>query len=384
MKKYFTVGFFALLCVSVVQAQEEDFKEAFTQKTNWSAKTLSVPAVVEVPVSSITNPTFAVYERETGTYIPNYYHVVSTKKPIAVSASSNMLDNAYMLVDGKYDTMLDAPLPEQGQGAVVIALKGEQSVTSSEIIFSFAPHVARPLYVSLSIIGTDGSNERIVSKKRYTSDRLAFPKTKADTWFIEFVYAQPLRISEVSLLQEDVEKTTSRSLRFLAQPLFSYDIYLNPDRSVYIPVSEAGDLYTNKGVQRTSVAPAIEVNPAYIEADGDVDGVPDRMDNCITVANADQVDVDGNQRGDVCDDYDRDGIINATDNCPNNPNTHQADEDADGVGDVCDKEDNRLTEKYSWIPWVGLGFAVLVLIAMFLVVLRRKPEVSGSDDRLEE
>lgn len=87
--------------------------------------------------------------------------------------------------------------------------------------------------------------------------------------------------------------------------------------------------------------------------------------------NADQMDIDRNGRGDVCDDFDRDGRINSIDNCPDQPNRQQLDEDGDGVGDACDDEESRLTEKYAWIPWVGLGFAGLVIVTMFAVVMRR-------------
>jgi len=51
--------------------------------------------------------------------------------------------------------------------------------------------------------------------------------------------------------------------------------------------------------------------------DADQDGVVDACDNCPSVANADQNNVDGDALGDVCDpDIDGDGILNGPDNCP--------------------------------------------------------------------
>ena len=58
--------------------------------------------------------------------------------------------------------------------------------------------------------------------------------------------------------------------------------------------------------------------------DGDGDGIIDTEDNCITIANPDQLDTDGDGVGDACD------------NCINLANTDQADTNANGMGDVCD------------------------------------------------
>jgi len=79
----------------------------------------------------------------------------------------------------------------------------------------------------------------------------------------------------------------------------------------------------------------------------DNDIVPERFDNCPTVANTDQADADGDGVGDACDncpaapnpdqaDSDGDGFADACDNCSNAANPDQADGDGDGIGDVCD------------------------------------------------
>ncbi len=115
-------------------------------------------------------------------------------------------------------------------------------------------------------------------------------------------------------------------------------------------------------------------NPLYIRADVDGDGVPDINDNCVRVANPDQIDKNRNGRGDSCDDFDRDTVINSKDNCPNDPNRAQTDTDGDSVGDACDKEESRLTEKYPWLPWLGIGIAAAVLIALFVITAHAKPE----------
>ena len=57
------------------------------------------------------------------------------------------------------------------------------------------------------------------------------------------------------------------------------------------------------------------------------------------VINADQLDVDQDGIGDVCDsDNDNDTIPDPADNCPLLPNTNQSDLDGDNIGDVCDPD----------------------------------------------
>ncbi|MDA0178214.1 thrombospondin type 3 repeat-containing protein [Mesoflavibacter profundi] len=73
--------------------------------------------------------------------------------------------------------------------------------------------------------------------------------------------------------------------------------------------------------------------------DDDNDGVVNSIDNCPSVANADQLDSDNNGIGDACQDTDQDGILDINDNCPTVANPDQLDSDNNGVGDVCQDSD---------------------------------------------
>jgi len=61
-----------------------------------------------------------------------------------------------------------------------------------------------------------------------------------------------------------------------------------------------------------------------LNADTDIDGVGDLLDNCPVTSNATQPDADLDYVGDDCD------------NCPATPNSDQADTDGDGTGDACE------------------------------------------------
>ena len=77
-----------------------------------------------------------------------------------------------------------------------------------------------------------------------------------------------------------------------------------------------------------------------LPVDNDGDGVPDPIDNCPNTENLDQLDTDGNSKGNACDtDDDNDGIPDASDALPLDV-TESVDTDSDGIGNNADTDDD--------------------------------------------
>ncbi|WP_422083634.1 gliding motility-associated C-terminal domain-containing protein [Ulvibacterium sp.] len=75
--------------------------------------------------------------------------------------------------------------------------------------------------------------------------------------------------------------------------------------------------------------------------DDDNDGVKDDVDNCPTIANADQTDTNNDSEGDACDDDDDgDGTLDINDDFPLD-DTEDTDTDGDGIGNNADTDDDN-------------------------------------------
>ena len=342
---------------------------------------ISVPTVVEIPFADefIERFDFAVLNKNTNLFEPHFFkqETLINEIPVSVSANPNT-GNAGRMNDNNTRTYADFPLPENAQGRVQIILSSANPITSSILTTLLDSNVALPSSIEIRAL-VDGQNRIIVANRRMDQQTIRFPQTTSNRWTVSFAFDQPLRISELRLKQDNATKSSTRAIRFLAQPAHSYRVYFDPDRLAMAPVGEAGNLASAKDVSVISVATS-QNNLNYVIADIDSDGAPDIRDNCVSVSNADQQDINNNGRGDVCDDFDQDGLINSTDNCPNDPNRDQKDTDSDDTGNVCDQEESRITERHAWIPWVGIGFAALVLITLLALTARstRTTEKDGN------
>lgn len=325
---------------------------------------LSVPTVVELTFESTDTIGYdlAVLDNEAQTF-----------EPWLLLSSSNVEEEPLStdepaLIDDNTLTYAEYEVPEEGTGVIDIVVKAENPFRSSSLTLFLDRYVALPTHITLSTQEGEAQKE-ILSRTEMTTSTVTFPETESATWVIRLEYSQLLRISELQLKQTNDGEAEIKTLRFLAQPGSSYTVYFNADRPVTIETGESGNLSQDAGVLLLTTTNT-QLNPAYEQEDSDLDGIPDETDNCVWVENPEQTDDDQSGRGDECDDYDRDGVINQTDNCVNNPNVGQTDDDGDGLGNACDTEESRLTEKNPWLPWAGMGAALLIIGALFVKTMR--------------
>jgi len=335
---------------------------------------IQVPTVVELPIADnyMERYDFMVLDQTNDQAQPYYFKRNQVSEAVPISLTSVPVSNGlYKMIDDKSNTYTDFVLPEDRQGTVEIIIRSSTPITSSAIKLLLDANVALPNTAELKAV-VNGVSTIVLSEQKMTNQMIRFPKTVSSEWHLYLKYGQPLRINDLNLVQENITVSNNQSIRWLAQANHNYRIYLDPDRYLNIRTSESGNLSSNQDILLLPPTTSMQ-NPLYTQADVDNDGVPDTLDNCVSIQNSDQVDINRNGRGDACDDFDKDGLINTIDNCPNDPNRNQSDIDSDGKGDVCDQEESRVTERLPWLPWMGIVFAVIVIAVLFTITAKSKP-----------
>ena len=102
--------------------------------------------------------------------------------------------------------------------------------------------------------------------------------------------------------------------------------------------------YDYTGTTARIIGSSVDIGPYEYDGeappDSDGDGLNDNIDNCPSIANADQADFDSDGEGDICDlDDDNDGIADTDDAFPLDA-SESLDTDGDGIGNNEDYDDD--------------------------------------------
>lgn len=342
-----------------------------------------LPVPIEMPVSTNRLSDYMVVDTGTNTLQPRT--IVTREKivPFSVTVYSSTA-SAALLHDGNTSTfelyqIEQNPSVSGSNSTVSLHFTYENPIQTSNLVTIIDQNVIMPQRISIQTRNGKNSSWEYVINNAVMSNNVNFPRTTTNELLVTLTYNQPLRISEMEFVQNST--ATSYYLRFVARPNITYEVYSMPEGNVpYIPYLDNLNL-ASTSVDTIAVNSTRLANPKYVPADTDKDGVTDSNDNCISVANKDQADLNNNSVGDACEDSDFDGIINATDNCPDMPNPNQQDEDSDGKGDHCDGVESRWVEQLSFLPWLGIGVGFIVVLVLFKFSLSQKiPEETSETE----
>jgi len=327
------------------------------------------PKAIEVDfhLSDILSDSFGVYNETAQSFVP-YDLSWSTPDVVRAISAREASTNRDMMVlfDGNVGTSDTLYLNNGDTGSITINVEFPGAIKSNSVNLGLANYVALPYSVTVKAI-VSNSEVTVLNKYSPNSSVINFPETVAKRWVVTLEYYQMLSISDIQF-NNLFDTTSKKSLRFLALPNNKYKIYLNPELSIqnYADYAEKSNLYSATDTKYTGFLDVVD-NSMFVPSDYDNDGIRDSKDNCKVVYNPNQEDIDKNGVGDVCDDNDHDGVINSVDNCINVSNYNQKDTDGDKIGDSCDPDESRITEKYPWIVWSGIGCASVVFIGLLFV-----------------
>ena len=288
-------------------------------------------------------------------YLDSEYYVVRggeslTRDWFIQDSNINNIAGLKSLVDGNFKTSYSLEKPNN---VLKVTLKNPHTQTFNKIKINIAD--SELTNVIFKNKGSELNVRQIKSGFEYVY--LLDEQVQTNGIEIELYFTNILKVKEISL--SSFQKS---SISFLIDNECSrtYKMYYG---------GYGGSFASYRKTQfpaDTQANLAGEIANLEYNLDFDGDKVANNRDNCINTPNADQKDINYNGIGDSCDDFDRDGKMNDEDNCPDIPNRNQLDSDKDGFGDVCDEEDDRFSEKNSWLFYI-LGFFAVGLFIFFAI-----------------
>jgi hypothetical protein len=355
--------------ISFAATWEQDVRQIvaqFESRADIRIAPLTEPTVVHIPVTNTLSSYdgFVVINDETGAIEPTLHRSNTFLNRTPLTATEVQTGGIEWNITDE-DPYTFTQFPGFPDGIVSeIHVRSYQPVTATGIEIQLAEYSRGPDAMWVRAGGEYPGDRYLVTPTNNPGRVLNFPAYTESDWYISIQHTQPLRITEIRLNESQYD--TEEYVRFLARPGESYTLYMGSGSSY------EGNEYALEQVPKdeTITAPigSIVQNESYAPFDSDQDGIDDDIDNCMDVYNPEQYDRNRDSVGDACEDSDYDGFVNADDNCPENMNDDQSDTDGDGFGDACDTEESRFTERNIWVPWVGMGIAAIVILALFASV----------------
>lgn len=366
--------------LSPIEPTPADPRSAFRQVYEFGSFPVSVPTVIQIPITNeMRTQQLAVQELPSELFLYTDVRIDTIPVPYTVtsdyqSPSSKPLPKPYELglSDKNTSTYVQYDIPSEGLHKTTWTLHYDKPVTSKKLLYTFDEYVILPQTVSVSAL-RNGTMQILVAPKPVSDNRvwITFPETMAQDWLLTFTYNQPLRIAELGVELSGESTMEQYMLQFLARPGSSYRLYTDPAINVPIRTQEYVS-FSLSGNPLTQPLPKVLPNRFFQPPDQDRDGVLDQSDNCPSTMNVDQKDINRNGIGDACEDFDGDGEMNTTDNCPEHPNRAQQDSDGDGIGDQCDPDESRLTERLSWLPWLGIVLGFGIVFGLLTITMKKE------------
>lgn len=347
--------------------------DAFQLKYEIEVGELSKATVVSIDLP-LREQEYGIAIEEQGTDLAQPWVSIRHHDPVelTVQESSPVIGDSQAFFDRDLNTSAEFDLDRDG-GTAEIVFRADKEMSSQSLSLSLDDHVALPKTMTLSAM-VDGKWKTVLSNYELKGSTVNFPETSSQEWKLNFTHAQPLRLLEINFHEQSTaEKSDMSEIRWLARPAARYTVYTQALSYSDLNLSERGQLQGEDLVVKALDRGTASENEDFVEPDDDEDGISNILDNCVSLANTDQNDVDNNGRGDACEDFDGDSIMNSEDNCPDHPNRYQEDEDSDGKGDACDGEESRMTEQNPWLPWAAMGItAVLILLIVMQTMKKQK------------
>lgn len=280
--------------------------------------------------------------------------------PAELKSFSSLFDGeSKNLFDDDYGTYLgfDSRSPLHS-----LTFKFEVPTEVSSFQMTLGEGVLPPKDISVEALFENGETNSIFRSVKFTPF-LKWPPVVVRELTFRMTSPHLLRIAEVKFGGARAFEQQDELVFAVEGDQRDYVLYFDPRFGAkFYPPVEYRPLLVDE-VTPAFTLPEPVLNPSY-DPDFDDDGVNDDEDLCPRIADPQNLDDDGNGRGDVCEDPDQDGKISSVDNCAYDYNPDQKDSDQDGVGDACDEEENRISENMDYLLPLAFGLVVVVLLGL--------------------